>query len=188
MPELRRAGLVLAGLVLLTGCAADKPTNQGGFVGGESSLTRIAPEERTDAPVVSGRTLSGSGDISTADYRGSVIVLNVWGSWCSPCREEADDLQAASAETRGVAQFIGLNTRDLDRANAEAFNRAFGVTYPSIFDPTGQVLVGLAAQVPPKAIPSTLIIDREGRVAARITNTITTLSLVTLIDEVAAGR
>ena len=193
MPDQQAQGAVLAGLLLpallVGGCAPnDRPQNQGGFVGGQPSLTRIEPADRKPAPVISGRSLSGTQDISSADHPGKVVVLNVWGSWCAPCRAEADDLQAASVATADVAQFIGINTRDPDRAPALAFNRRFGVTYPSIYDPTGTVLIALSGQVPPKAIPTTLVIDRDGRVAARVTNTITKITLVDLVDDIAAGR
>ena len=93
-------------------------------------------------------------EISTADLTGKVVVLNVWGSWCGPCRAEAPALQKASEATAGTAQFIGLNTRDIDQGPPVAFNRSNKITYPSIWDPTGSVLVSLSGTLPPKAIPS----------------------------------
>ena len=116
-------------------------------------------------------------------------MLNVWGSWCGPCRAEAPDLQKASEQTEGTAQFIGLNTRDFDQGPPVAFNRANGITYPSIWDPTG---LGAASPcpgtLPPKAIPSTLIIDKQGRVAARVVGAVTERTLVDMISDVAAGK
>jgi len=147
----------------------------------------VPPADRKPAPVAAGPKLGG-GQISTADYPGKVIVLNVWGSWCAPCRKEAKDLQAAQVKTRKVAQFIGLNTRDLDPAPAQAFVRAFGITYPHIYDPKGQVLTRFAGDLPPSAIPTTLVIDPQGRLAARVVGTISASTLVDLITDVEQGR
>ena len=138
-------------VVLLAGCSAtgaDEPTragNQAGYVGAEKSVTIIPPDERKPAPDITGAVLGQDGkEISTADLTGKVVVLNVWGSWCGPCRAEAPALQKASEQTEGVAQFIGLNTRDFDQGPPVAFNRSNKITYPSIWDPTGSVLVSLS--------------------------------------------
>ena len=181
--------------VLLAGCSATgadegtRATGQQGYVGSDGALTRVAPQDRTVAPTLTGPEL-GTADktLSTAGYQGKVVVLNVWGSWCAPCRAEAADLQAASVETKADAQFVGINTRDTAPAAPEAFVRAQGVTYPSIFDPSGQNLLKLGGQVPPAAIPSTLVLDREGRVAMRVLGPITKTTLVDMVGEVAAGR
>lgn len=152
-----------------------------GFEQGNGSILILSPDDRPTAPELSGTTLDGD-ELSTADYSGQVIVLNVWGSWCAPCRKEAPALVAAAEELTD-AQFIGLNTRDLDMAPARAFVRAFNVDYPNLYDPEGALLLGFG-QVPPKAIPSTLIIDAEGRVAARILGEITTATLVGVVEDV----
>ena len=115
-------------------------------------------------------------------------MINVWGSWCPPCRKEAPALQAASVETAGIAQFLGINTKDLDPAPAEAFVRANKITYPSIYDPSGASLLAFAGDLPPSAIPSTLILDADGRLAVRILGEISTITLVTMVNDVAAGR
>jgi len=186
---------VMLAVVLLSGCSAtgaDEPTrgaNQAGYVGAEKSLTIIPPDEREPAPDIRGAVLGQDGkEISTADLTGKVVVLNVWGSWCGPCRAEAPALQEASEATTGVAQFIGLNTRDFDQGPPVAFNRSNKITYPSIWDPTGSVLVSLSGTLPPKAIPSTLIIDEQGKLAARVVGTVTETTLVDLITDVAAGK
>lgn len=186
---------LLAGAVLSGGCSttgADEPVrgaDQQGYVGSGGALTRVDPDQRTVAPTLMGPRLGQDGaTLSTADYAGKVLVLNVWGSWCGPCREEADDLQAASEKTEADAQFIGINTRDFAPAAPEAFVRARGITYPSIFDPAGQTLLQLGGQVPPAAIPTTLVLDRQGRVAIRVLGTISEATLVDMIGEVAAGR
>ena len=125
------APLVMLAVVLLAGCSAtgaDEPTragNQDGYVGAERSVTIIPPDERKPAPDIKGAVLGQEGkEISTADLTGKVVVLNVWGSWCGPCRAEAPALQKASEATAGVAQFIGLNTRDFDQGPPVAFNRS----------------------------------------------------------------
>ncbi len=181
--------------VLLAGCSttgADEPTrgaDQQGYVGSTGALTRIAPQDRTPGPTLTGPEL-GSTDqtVTTADYAGKVLVLNVWGSWCSPCRQEAAGLQAASVATKADAQFVGLNTRDYSPAAPVAFVRTQGITYPSIFDPSGQSLLQLAGQVPPSAIPSTLVLDRQGRVAIRVLGPVSEQTLTDMVGETAAGR
>ena len=192
-----RAALVAAAsaLVLLAGCSAtgaDEPTRgsgQQGYVGSDGVLTRIAPDKRVAGPVLSGPELGrDAATVSTADYAGKVLVLNVWGSWCTPCRAEAEALQAASVATRADAQFVGINTRDWTPAQPEAFVRTQGITYPSIFDPSGQSLLRLAGQVPPSAIPSTLVLDRQGRIAIRVLGPVTQTTLTDMVTEVAAGR
>ena len=191
---LRWPAVVLVGLLMLSGCAttgADEQTRRGaekGFVGVDGNLTQIAPSQRKPVGAISGPALGGGQTLSAADYAGKVIVVNVWGSWCQPCRAEAPDLQAASEETTDSAQFIGLNTRDSDPAQAEAFVRTAQITYPSIFDPDGQLLLSFARDLPPSGIPSTMIIDKQGRLAVRIIGPITKVTLVNLVDDVADGK
>jgi thiol-disulfide isomerase/thioredoxin len=184
----------LAGIVMLAACAgtgADEQTRSAGQVGYPDvprNLTRVAPDQRKEIPTVSGQALGSKKTISTGDFRGKVVVVNVWGSWCPPCRKEAPDLQAASMETRNVAQFVGITSKDYDPAPAEAFVRSFKITYPSIYDPTGKVLLAFAGELPPSAIPSTMIIDRQGRLAVRVLSGISKITLVDMINDVANGR
>jgi thiol-disulfide isomerase/thioredoxin len=177
-------------VLLLAGCAgsASPGGDEPGFVSGDRSIALVSPGDRQPAPVVQGARLGSDQTLSTADYSGRVVVLNVWGSWCPPCRAEAKDLEAASRETAGLAQFVGLNTKDYDPAPGLAFVRSFGVTYPQIFDPDGTVLVSLAGKLPPNAIPTTLVIDKQGRIAARIAGAVSKITLVTVIKDVAVGR
>ena len=190
----RTLAVALTALMVLAGCTAtgaDEPTrgaDQQGYVGSGGALTRVDPDRRTPAPTLTGTQLGSDKTISTADYPGKVLVLNVWGSWCAPCRQEAAGLQAASVTTKADAQFVGINTRDYAPAAPEAFLRANGISYPSIFDPSGQSLLRLAGQVPPSAIPSTLVLDRQGRVAIRVLGPVSEKTLVDMVDEVAAGR
>jgi len=145
----------------------------------------INPADRVAAPDVSGTTLDGD-QVALSDFAGKVVVLNVWASWCGPCRGEAPALQEVAKVTasKGV-QFLGLNTRD-DVAAAKAFDARYKITYPSLVDADGQLQVQFRDSLPPSAIPSTLIIDRNGRVAARILGATTYSQLKGLVDDVAA--
>jgi len=176
-----------------SGSAADKApsgtgaTNAAGFVAGDGTVQVIDPADRKAAPALSGKTLTGD-TFTLADHVGSVVVLNVWGSWCSPCRKEAPELQAAytrlTTEAAGKVAFVGVNTRDNDPGPAIAFERGFRVTYPSVYDPSGRQLLGFANSLPAMAIPSTLVIDAKGRVAARILGATTTTTLVDVVKDV----
>lgn len=189
-----RIVVALAATLILVSCArtgADEQSQNAGQVGYPTvprNLTRISPDQRQVLPTVSGPALGSNQTISTQDYRGKVVVINVWGSWCPPCRKEAPDLQAASVETKDVAQFVGITSKDYDPAPAEAFVRSFKITYPSIYDPTGKVLLAFAGELPPSAIPSTMIIDREGRLAVRVLSEVSKITLVDMINDVANGR
>lgn len=186
----RRLLSALAALVcLLSACSGDTggdgQDGSIGFQGGDGSVLVLPPDERKPAPELAGTTLDGD-PLSTADFAGQVVVLNVWGSWCAPCRAEAPSLVAA-ADALPDVQFIGINTRDLDPAPAKAFVRAFDVEYPNLYDPDGALLLGFG-QVPPKAIPSTLVIDESGRVAARMLGEITRATLVGVVEDVQAAQ
>jgi len=177
--------IVLA--VLAGGCTGSGASTEGGYVSGDGSITRVAVEQRAAAPSVTGTTLDGAAWTSTA-VRDRVLVYNVWGSWCQPCIKEAPALVAAADRTRPVAQFVGLNTRDSGVAQAQAFVRDFKVPYPNLFDPDGRLLLDFAGALPASAIPTTLIVDRQGRVAARVLGETSEATLVGLIEDVAAGR
>lgn len=184
---------LLTVLLVLTGCSNTMTATQPGaepssdVINGQGSLTQIPPAERKAAAIAAGERLGG-GQVSASDYPGKIIVLNVWGSWCAPCRKEAKDLEAAFQATKDVAQFVGVNIRDNNPAQAEAFVRTFGVSYPHIYDPPGNVLLRFAGDLPPSAIPSTLVIDAQGRLAVRIIGPISERTLITVIEDVAAGR
>jgi len=187
-------GAVLAALLMLaacTGTGADEQTRsagQAGYPQVQGNLTRVSPDQRKKLPAIAGPALGDSKIISTQDYRGKIVVINVWGSWCPPCRKEAPDLQAASVETKDIAQFVGITSKDYDPAPAEAFVRSFKITYPSIYDPNGKVLLAFSGDLPPSAIPSTLIIDRQGRLAVRVLSEVSKITLVDMINDVADGR
>lgn len=190
---LKGTALALALTLALAGCStssADEGTRSGsqtGYVGGKQ-VTIVKPSQRKPAPTVSGTKLGTAQTISSASYSGKVLVINVWASWCSPCRGEAKDLEQASKKTAGKAQFLGINNRDDSPANGAAFVRAHGITYPSIYDPSGTQLVKFTGTLPPSAIPSTMVIDKLGRIAVRILGPIDENTLVQAIDDVAAGK
>jgi len=182
-------GLLVAGAVLaLAGCGGDgrvEPAAEAGFVQGNGVVTIVAADERAPAPDFAGPLLDG-GTFDLAQARGDVVVLNVWGSWCAPCRAEAPGFSAVAADTAadGV-QFVGVNTRDTE-SGAQAFEDEFGLTYPSVRDPDGRLLLAFRDTLPPAAIPSTLVVDREGRMAARVVGPISEQSLADLVETVAA--
>lgn len=188
-PQVGAAAAALA--LVLAGCttqtAGDEQTRSGsqqGYLGGQS-LTQVPPAQRKPAPVATGPSLSdGGGQVSTGGYPGKVVVVNVWGSWCAPCRKEAPDLVAASRDTAAVAQFVGLDIRDYDPAPARAFVRAFAVPYPQIYDPHGGQLVKFT-DLPPSGIPSTLFIDRQGRIVARVIGAISRITLTQMVRDLA---
>jgi peroxiredoxin len=180
-------------LPLLAGCAAgaigaDIPASSGqSFVGSSYESTVFAAGSRSQAPRVSGTTISGQ-HLSLTAYRGKVIVLNFWGSWCAPCRAEAPALGTLARQmySRGV-RFVGVDIRDEPDA-ARGFMQTFSISYPSLNDPDDQIALLFHATVPPAAIPTTLIIDRTGKIAARIVGGASYVSLKALIDDVAAER
>ena len=150
-----------------------------------TGLSRWPPGQRAPAPPLRGRTLDGKA-LSLADFRGNVVVVNVWGSWCSPCRAEAPDLRRAANETRARGgRFLGIDTRD-NAAAARAFVREFAIPYPSLVDEEGSLLLSLRDTVPARAIPSTMLVDRRGRIAARVVGQVTYPTLTGLIDNLLA--
>jgi thiol-disulfide isomerase/thioredoxin len=183
----RRTAVVVAGVLLVAGCSSGQQASQNrqgqtGFVSGTGNVSVFAPADRKPAPALTGTTLYDK-PWSLADQTGKVVVLNVWGSWCSPCRKEAPDLVAAAKELGSSVQFIGLNTRDLDKAPARKFVQEFGVTYPSIYDPSGKALLGFRGQISAAAIPSTLVIDKNGKVASRVIGEVTKQTLLGMVAE-----
>ncbi|CAL9275463.1 TlpA family protein disulfide reductase [Streptomyces rochei] len=170
----RRAALAAGAAVsalLVSACSSGGTSGGGGqtgFVTGSDGISTVKEGERADAPDLSGKTVDG-GQIDVDDYRGKVVVLNVWGSWCPPCRAEAKNFEKVYQDVKdqGV-QFVGINTRDTSVGPARAFEEEFGVSYPSLYDPAGKLMLRFEkGTLNPQAIPSTLIIDREGKVAAR---------------------
>jgi thiol-disulfide isomerase/thioredoxin len=184
---MRRTALLVAGLFLVAGCgsgqqASQNRQGQAGFVSGNGNISTFAAADRKAAPELTGKTLDGK-TWTLSEQKGKVVVLNVWGSWCPPCRKEAPDLEAAAKELGPSVQFIGLNTRDLDPAPAKKFVQEFGVTYPSLYDPNGKALLRFRGQISPKAIPTTLVIDKTGKVAGRVVGEVTKQTLLGMVKD-----
>ncbi|MEV7572908.1 TlpA disulfide reductase family protein [Pseudarthrobacter sp. NPDC089323] len=160
--------------LLLAGCAAPdtlatqaKAGDNKNYIAGDGSVSEYAPGTRTAAVAMTGVLYDGR-TVDSAQWQGNVTVLNVWYAACAPCRKEAPDLEALHQEFKndGV-RFYGINVRDT-AATAAAFERTFGTTYPSFNDSDGGILLALANHVPPRAVPTTLVLDKHGKVAARI--------------------
>jgi thiol-disulfide isomerase/thioredoxin len=191
MRRLRRARLAGAAVaaLALTACTSSSgntasPQN---YQAGDGSITVLSPDERRPPGELRGKTVDGQ-EVDLAGYRGHVVVLNVWGSWCPPCQQEAPALQAASQSLAPKdVKFLGINTKENgNKAAAAAFERAYGITYPSLFD-SPDYLLALRGVVAANAIPSTVVVDAQGRIAARISGPTTKATLVDLVDDVLAG-
>ncbi len=177
---------------VLAGCGGSGSGSASGITGDGSAFVKgngtevIVPVAQRKEPIkFTGTTLTGA-DFNLATLYGKPVVLNVWGSWCAPCRQEAPALQAASTALAGKASFVGIDTRD-DTGQASAFVRKQGVTYPSVVDP-GTLLLNFQGAVSPQAIPTTLVLDPQGRVAARFTGPVDKLTLVDMVQDVTTGR
>jgi peroxiredoxin len=191
--DVRRQRRLGAGIVaviatlVLSACGGSDAADDGGFVAGDGSIVTLGVAERQPAPDLQGTTLDGD-TLRLADYLGEVVVLNVWASWCAPCRAEAATLAATADElaSRGV-QFIGLDTRDSD-VSARAFADRFGIEYPNVVDRDGTLQLLFGDSLPPQAIPSTVVIDQQGRVAARILGRASESSLKGVIEPLLAEQ
>lgn len=145
-------------------------------------LTLYRGKDGIPLPKVTGRTVDGQ-PLNLEDLRGHVVVLNVWGSWCAPCRAEAPDLAAISKQTssRGV-RFVGIDVRD-NPAAARAFARHYTITYPSFDDQGGLVLAQFTGIIPVSAVPSTLVVDKAGVIRARVVGRVEGTTLRGLIED-----
>jgi len=183
-------GLILA--AVLAACSSGKDAvdpDAGGqqrFVAGSGTVSEFAPADRDAAPRVTGELLDGK-KFDLADHRGKVVVFNFWGSWCAPCRAEADDLQAVATATKASGvEFVGVNVKD-SRDNAVAFERTFKITYPSLFDQGMRVALKFR-KTPPNAIPATVVVDREGRVAVVLRKPLLREDLQPVVERIAAEQ
>lgn len=190
----RRLVVTIAIAVVLTGCTANdslaeqyRSGNGQGYISGDGAYTVIAEADRGEAIEFEG-TIENGDTVSSDDYRGEVLVVNFWYAACPPCRLEAPDLEALSQQFApdGVS-FLGMNIYD-QAPTAMSFAEEFGVTYPSILDANdGSVRLTFAGQVAPNAVPTTLVLDQQGRVAARISGVISEPSVLrSMITDVLA--
>lgn len=165
---------------LVTGCGGGgNSTAEESFIEGSGAITFIDANQRKPAPELSGMTLSGKTFIFNP---GKVAVVNVWASWCSPCRAEIPILIELASQYP-ESQFMGILTRD-NLVNAEAFSRRLEISYPTFIDDS--LLIGFQGTLPANAIPSTVLIDKKGFVAARISGEVTLASLSKLIRKLGA--
>ena len=191
-PRTRSAAtLLLTAVLILTGCA----TQTGGvteedfpdqnYIAGDGTVTEI-PKENRGKPISFVGVSDQGGTISSEDFEGEVLVVNFWYAACPPCRKEAPWLEELSQELKAdEVEFVGVNIRD-ETATSQAFARNFGVTYPSVIDSDGGVSLAFAGEVSPAAVPTTLILDHEGRPAARVIGMINKSVLRTLTKTVIA--
>lgn len=159
-------GVLTAAIMPTSGCGrGDDDASTGGQAStGAGTTETFVGDERVPAPAVSGELLDGTA-FELGSLRGSVIVANVWGSWCAPCRAEAPELEATYQATKDLrVAFVGVDVRD-GRDAGTAFMDGFGLTYPSLFDPAGRIVLAFR-DVPPNVVPATILIDRQYRVAA----------------------
>jgi thiol-disulfide isomerase/thioredoxin len=179
---MRRVLSVLAGLALAVAAGACSGGGESACTTRDDGVIECPAGKRAAAPAVTGELLDG-GTFDLASLRGDVVVVNFWGSWCAPCRAEIDDLETMYRATkdRGV-EFLGINVRD-DRDKAIAF-QAGRVSYPSLFDEGGRL--SLDFDVPPNATPSTIVLDREGRIAVVVRNAIRQETFQPYVERVAA--
>ena len=183
--------LLAAAALALAGCSDEgssidaqmRQGDQKGYVAGDGTIEALTPGQRETVVTLEGTTLEGE-PWSSADHRGQVVVMNVWGSWCGPCIEEAPALEQVASDLREAGEpvrFIGVNSRD-SVPSALAFQQAHGISYPSLQDDGGRTraqLGGLAV-----ATPSTIVLDGQGRVAARISGQVDASTLRGLVDDV----
>lgn len=200
----RRLGVRLAAPVvvfaaLLSGCSADadrlaenyeQGDNSGGYVSGDGRIVQPPVADRED-PVAFAGTLDTGDAFDSADVLGDVVVVNFWYASCPPCREEAPDLESLRAQYEGDdVAFVGVNVSD-DAGTARGFAEKFGVGYPSIVDveDNGVQLAFADGALRPTSVPTTLVLDRQGRVAARLSGLITSPSVVSdIVDELLAEK
>ncbi|MGW5865743.1 TlpA family protein disulfide reductase [Streptomyces sp. NPDC055239] len=185
------AGAAVAALTL-SACGSGGASGGSGntnFITGTDGISTVDKGDRKDGPKIDGKTLEGK-QLSLDDYKGKVVVLNVWGSWCPPCRAEAPNfVKVADATKDKGVQFVGINTRDTDKGPALAFEENYKVPYPSLHDPMGKLMLRFPkGTLNPNYIPSTIVIDRDGKVAARSQQPLDEKKLRKMIDPLVAEK
>jgi thiol-disulfide isomerase/thioredoxin len=188
----RRLAAALVLVLVLAGCSTGTDAVSQG-----SSFSFVAPGGKIDisydvanrqaAPTLSGEDLMSQGKrVSTADFPGKVVVINIWGQWCGPCRTEAPELEKVyeQAKVSGV-QVLGIDVRDDDRQAPQDFVRNRALTYPSIYDPSGRSLLQLSGY-PRNIVPSTIVLDKQHRVAAVFLRELLATDLLPTVQRLAA--
>lgn len=187
----------VAGVMTLTSCGGSDDGGKrsggsgGNYVTGKGGISTVAKGERTEAPKLDGPTVDGQ-TLDTTTLKGKVVVLNVWGSWCPPCRAEATYFAKVSKEMADAGKdvaFVGINTRDNSTQNALNFEQDYGITYPSLYDPEGKLMLRFPkGTLNPQAIPSTIVLDKEGKIAARTLVAVNEEQLRSMIDPLLAEK
>lgn len=183
-----------AAAVLLAGCSTgDDAVAQGGtfeFVapGGRTDITYDPPEARGTPGELAGPDLMDTArTISLNDFAGQVVVINIWGQWCGPCRAEVSELQRAYDATRGEGvAFLGIDVRDNDIDAPRDFVKDRRVSYPSIYDPAMRTMIAFGGRYPTTVIPSTVVLDRQHRVAAIFLRELLADDLIPLLQRLSA--
>ncbi|WP_030791802.1 TlpA family protein disulfide reductase [Streptomyces sp. NRRL S-920] len=192
-----RAALLAAGAAVaaltLSACGSGGMSGGSGntnFVAGKDGIATVKKGDRKPNPSLDGETLDGKKLNITKDYKGKIVVINVWGSWCAPCRAEAPNFVKLAKETKSKGvEFVGINTRDPERSPAIQFEKHHEVPYPSLYDPTGKLMLRFPpGSLNPNAIPSTLVVDRDGKIAARAQTPLSEEKLRKMIDPVLAEK
>ncbi|MDT0439311.1 MULTISPECIES: TlpA disulfide reductase family protein [Streptomyces] len=186
------SAVAAAAALTLSACGSGGTSGGSGdtnFVTGADGVATAAKGERADAPDLSGKTVDG-GRVDVDDYKGKVVVINVWGSWCPPCRAEAKNFETVYQDVKGKGvAFVGINTRDTGTGPARAFEKEYGISYPSLYDPTGKLMLRFKkGTLNPQAIPSTLVLDRQGRIAARTLQALSEENLRAMLAPVLAEK
>jgi thiol-disulfide isomerase/thioredoxin len=187
-PLRRTAALAVAvGLLTVAGCSDLQGTEGKEWITGEGRIIEVAPAERAAPVKASGEDLDGNA-LDLDDYRDRVVVLNVYASWCPPCRAEMPLVgELADSYDPTEVAFLGVNIRDASRDNAEAFIRGQDVDFPSFYDPGSEVLLRLSDELGPYTLPSTVVLDRRGRLAVLVIGQIPgAVSMSDAIDQVLA--
>lgn len=187
-----RAGAAVLLLAAAAGCSGSGNTiadqarrgDDLGYLAGDGAVQQLAPQDRRPAVTLRGTTLDGSA-WDLAAQRGKLVVVNVWGSWCQPCQAEAPHVEQAyqALRARGVG-FIGIDVGEGPQTGAAAA-RKWQLTYPSLSDPDRVLAAGLDGLA--NATPSTLVIDEQGRIAARVSGAVTSAATITgLVEDASA--
>lgn len=174
--------VALALVTACTGGGSDTTSGTQRFVAGEGIAHVVDPDARKPGPTLSGTTLDGE----RLEVSGGPAVINIWGSWCAPCKKEQPALErvARATRSRGV-RFVGINIRDGSRTPALRHVERYDVSYPSLYDPSARLLPRF--EIAPKTIPSTYVLDREGRIAAYVYGEVDEETLTSLVDRVLGG-
>lgn len=181
------ATLATAVLVATSACStesdslADQAGSGQGYVSGSGVVTQI-PEAERGEPVEFDFTLLDGTKGSVKDYRPKLVVVNLWYASCPPCRKEAPVLNEVASKFADDAEFLGVNVRD-GKAAAEGFTKTFDVKYANTLDTDGSIVASLSKVLPPQATPSTVILDKAGRPAARVVGAVEESTLRGLIEE-----